>query len=291
MAPEKEMSHWGRSLNSGRLTIKEAGTLAAVLCPLCQDLGLPLPQADGSYAAGPMQYVHQPFTTTDLLNWQQHTPEYSEEPQPAEEPGQEWKSQANPDQPLKLTLTQGSADEAPDRPTDSTDSCNNSIAQARRQQMGPTGALDPDLLWPIQRLPIQCVWPSTVELGQLWGAFMVLSTTLVMCRFCLSEGLESAPPHQRPGCQYSEALFKPLQHETGFTCLVFLVLDLDILPGTEVARYVNQQADSQTHFRWDPIPLPVLLGVALEGATAMGATTLGLQQVQHSQLSEQIGLQ
>jgi hypothetical protein len=81
MAPEKEMSHWGRSLNSGRLTIKEAGTLAAVLCPLCQDPGLPLPQADGSYAAGPMQYVHQPFTTTDLLNWQQHTPEYSEEPQ------------------------------------------------------------------------------------------------------------------------------------------------------------------------------------------------------------------
>jgi hypothetical protein len=28
-----------------------------------------------------MQYVYQPFTTTDLLNWQQHTPAYSEEPQ------------------------------------------------------------------------------------------------------------------------------------------------------------------------------------------------------------------
>jgi hypothetical protein len=73
------------------------------------------------------------------------------------------------------------------------------IAQARRQQMGPTGALDPDLLWPIQRSPIQCVWPSTVELGQLWGAFMVLSTTLGMCRFCLSEGLESAPPTKGQG--------------------------------------------------------------------------------------------
>jgi hypothetical protein len=44
---------------------------------------------------------------------------------PEEDPGQEWKSRANPDQLLKLTLTRGSADEAPDRPTDSTDSCNN----------------------------------------------------------------------------------------------------------------------------------------------------------------------
>jgi hypothetical protein len=59
--------------------------------------------------------------------------------------------------------------------------------------MGPTGALYPDLLWPIQRSPIQCVWPSTMELGQLWGAFMILSMTLVMCRFCLSGGLERAP--------------------------------------------------------------------------------------------------
>jgi hypothetical protein len=30
--------------------------------------------------------------------------------------------------------------------------------------------------------------------------------------------------------------------------LVFLVLDLDILPGTEVSQYLNQQADSQTCF-------------------------------------------
>jgi hypothetical protein len=40
-----------------------------------------LPQADGSCVAGHMQYVYQPFTTTDLLNWWQHTPAYSEEPQ------------------------------------------------------------------------------------------------------------------------------------------------------------------------------------------------------------------
>jgi hypothetical protein len=28
-----------------------------------------------------MKSVYQPFTTTDLLNWWQHTPAYSEEPQ------------------------------------------------------------------------------------------------------------------------------------------------------------------------------------------------------------------
>jgi hypothetical protein len=70
--------------------------------------------------------------------------------------------------------------------------------------------------------------------------------------------------------------------------LVFLVLDLDILPRTEVAQYLNQQADSQTHFWQDPNLLAVLLGVTLVGATAMGATAIGLQQVQHSQISEQI---
>jgi hypothetical protein len=37
-----------------------------------------------------------------------------------------------------------------------------------------------------------------------------------------------------------------------------------------------------------PILLPILLGVALAGATATGAATIGLQHVQHSQLSEQI---
>jgi hypothetical protein len=81
MVLEKDMSHWGRSLNSGRLTSKEARTPGVALCPLCQAPGPPLPQADRSYVAGPMQYMYQPFTTTDLLNWQQHTPAYSEEPQ------------------------------------------------------------------------------------------------------------------------------------------------------------------------------------------------------------------
>jgi hypothetical protein len=74
----------------------------------------------------------------------------------------------------------------------------------------------------------------------------------------------------------------------GDCVLVFLVADLDILPGTEVAQYLNQQIEGWTRFLWDPILLPVLLGVALEEAIAMGATAIGLQQVQHSQLSEQI---
>jgi hypothetical protein len=34
----------------------------------------------------------------------------------------------------------------------------------------------------------------------------------------------------------------------GGCALVFLVPDLDILPGTEVAQYLNQQADGQTLF-------------------------------------------
>jgi hypothetical protein len=36
--------------------------------------------------------------------------------------------------------------------------------------------------------------------------------------------------------------------EGGPCALVFLVLDLDRLPGTEVSQYLNQQADSQTCF-------------------------------------------
>jgi hypothetical protein len=77
MASEKDTSHWGRSPNSGRLTSKEAGTLAMTLCPLCQVPGLPLPQVDGAHATRHMQYMYQPFTTTNLLNWRQHTPAYS----------------------------------------------------------------------------------------------------------------------------------------------------------------------------------------------------------------------
>jgi hypothetical protein len=77
VALEKDTSHWGRLPYTGRLMSKEAGTPAVTLCALCQAPGPPLPQAVRSYAAGPMQYVHQLFTTTNLLNWQWHTPAYS----------------------------------------------------------------------------------------------------------------------------------------------------------------------------------------------------------------------
>jgi hypothetical protein len=74
--------------------------------------------------------------------------------------------------------------------------------------------------------------------------------------------------------------FTPVTWGWGRACaLVVLVPDLDILPGTKGARYLSQQADSQTHFRRDSILLPVLLGITLAGAMAMGATTIGHQQV------------
>jgi hypothetical protein len=47
-------------------------------------------------------YSKHPFTlkVAGLKPWIHHT-----HTKPAEDPGQEWKSQVNPDQPLKLTLT------------------------------------------------------------------------------------------------------------------------------------------------------------------------------------------
>jgi hypothetical protein len=77
-------------------------------------------------------------------------------------------------------------------------------------QLGPTGALYPNLFWPIQRSPIQCVWPSTTELGQLGeglhGPFYDTGHVLIL-PLC---GLGKGPPPQRSGCLYSEAVFEPL---------------------------------------------------------------------------------
>ena len=36
---------------------------------------------DGNYHQAPVAYYYQPFSSTDILNWQKHTPRYSEEPQ------------------------------------------------------------------------------------------------------------------------------------------------------------------------------------------------------------------
>jgi hypothetical protein len=68
---------------------------------------------------GPYQVILTP-KVAGLKPWIQHT-----HSKPVEDPSLKWKSPANPDQPLKLTLTQGSANEVPHRPTDSTHSCNN----------------------------------------------------------------------------------------------------------------------------------------------------------------------
>jgi hypothetical protein len=46
------------------------------------------------------------------------------------------------------------------------------------------------------------------ECGGLHGPFYNTGYVLIL----LLQGLGKGPP-QRPGCQYSEAVFKPLQHE------------------------------------------------------------------------------
>jgi hypothetical protein len=66
--PRERYEPLGKVAELWRLTSKEAGTLAVTLCPLHQAPELSLPQADGSYAARPMHYMYQPFTTTDFLN-------------------------------------------------------------------------------------------------------------------------------------------------------------------------------------------------------------------------------
>ena len=41
----------------------------------------PVQDAGGHYHQPPMAYYYQPFSSTDILNWQRHTPSYSGEPQ------------------------------------------------------------------------------------------------------------------------------------------------------------------------------------------------------------------
>jgi hypothetical protein len=76
------------------------------------------PQREGPYQV--ILTTPSALKVAGLKPWIHHT--YAK---PVEDPSPEWKSPANRDQLLKLTLTRGSANEAPDRPTDSTNSCNN----------------------------------------------------------------------------------------------------------------------------------------------------------------------
>ena len=41
----------------------------------------PIIGEDGNYHQAPVTYYYQPFSSTDILNWQKHTPSYSLEPQ------------------------------------------------------------------------------------------------------------------------------------------------------------------------------------------------------------------
>ena len=41
----------------------------------------PMIGEDGNYHQAPVAYYYQPFSSTDILNWQKHTPSYSVEPQ------------------------------------------------------------------------------------------------------------------------------------------------------------------------------------------------------------------
>ena len=49
--------------------------------PLREVQQLPMIGEDGNYHQAPVAYYYQPFSSTDILNWQKHTPSYSVEPQ------------------------------------------------------------------------------------------------------------------------------------------------------------------------------------------------------------------
>ena len=60
---------------------KEQGERTPLQLPL-RELQQPLVQdACGHYHLPPVAYYYQPFSSTDILSWQRHTPLYSGEPQ------------------------------------------------------------------------------------------------------------------------------------------------------------------------------------------------------------------
>lgn len=58
--------------------------------------------------------------------------------------------------------------------------------------------------------------------------------------------------------------------------------DLDVLPGSEVQQYLHPLGSRNKR-----TPVLVLVEMALTGFMTTGASTIGSQQVQHSQLSTQ----
>ena len=49
--------------------------------PIREVQQLSVQDADGHYHQPPVAYYYQPFSSTDILNWQRHTPPYQGEPQ------------------------------------------------------------------------------------------------------------------------------------------------------------------------------------------------------------------
>ena len=60
---------------------KEQGERTPLQMPLRELQQPPVQEACGHYHQAPVAYCYQPFSSTDILNWQRHTPPYSEEPQ------------------------------------------------------------------------------------------------------------------------------------------------------------------------------------------------------------------
>ena len=58
---------------------KEQGERTPLQMPLREP---PVQDSCGHYHQPPVAYYYQPFSSTDILNWQRYTPLYLEEPQP-----------------------------------------------------------------------------------------------------------------------------------------------------------------------------------------------------------------
>ena len=68
------MRQWLRSA-------KEEGEGTLLQMPLRELQQPPVQDACGHYHQSPVAYYYQPFSSTDVLNWQRHAPPYSGEPQ------------------------------------------------------------------------------------------------------------------------------------------------------------------------------------------------------------------
>ena len=60
---------------------KEQGERTPLQMPLRELQQPPVQDSCGHYHQPPVAYYYQPFSSTDILNWQRHTPPYSGEPQ------------------------------------------------------------------------------------------------------------------------------------------------------------------------------------------------------------------